>query len=105
MSVWVQLPGWAKHTILAALVGLVFAEVRNVIVWLVKKRHASIDRKVKELLAALTAGDKTTAVEISKTSGFSQRRVRASLNRLDDKLQATHNSAGQWWEIRRSVSN
>jgi hypothetical protein len=105
MSVWVQLPGWAKRTIVAALVGLFFAEVRNVIVWLVEKCQASTDRKVKELLSSLDPGENTTVVALSKASTMSEKKVRASLNRLDDKHEASQNKEGQWQLDRRYVAN
>ena len=101
--------GWAKESIWIFVVDvlillLIFLReyVLDALVWLLNKRHTSLDDKVLAFLGQHPGVDKTVD-EISDAAGVSQKRITTSLRRLSDRLRVDTDEQGRWRRIRRNV--
>lgn len=70
---------------------------------LINRRRTSVDYKLLDFLSQNAPGDDKTVEEISGAINVSEKKVKASLHRLRDKLQVAVDGKGRWREIRRYV--
>jgi hypothetical protein len=105
MCFWASLPQWAKEAIVAAFVGVLFSEVRHLIVSLKEWYQTSTDNKVLDFLALKNPGENAKVEDIHRELGMRVKRVEKSLRRLRNKQLAETNAMGYWHRIVRTKEN
>ncbi len=70
------------------------------IFWWINRCRTSVDNTVIDFLDRNASGLPKTIAEISSATGLSQKKVKASLDRLRTKHQVDNDEQGGWHKVR-----